>query len=360
MSLDRLSLAILGDIGHVNLQRWCESLAGAGIDLTVISFAKAPPGEYVAHQIPALHCATKLNYFFTVPYLRRLLNCVAPDVVVAYSVTGYGTLAALSEFHPVVQVTSGSDVLLAHTRPWLDYFARYSLQKADLVTAWAPHMAVAAHRLGADDNRIFVLPRGIPAKPFTSFCCRQPNSTEEPIRLICTRSLKAGYGIEHLLAVTAELKAIGLRFVLTMAGDGPLRAQVERQINQNGLDNEVQLMGFVPNHDLPKILADHDLYISLVPSDGVSASLLEAMGAGLLPIVPHHPANEYWIEHQKTGILLDAEDPAAIAQAIYVAAGDVALRTRARTVNPVLVQQKADMTTNAVLYKQRFAKLCTR
>jgi hypothetical protein len=52
--------------------------------------------------------------------------------------------------------------------------------------------------------------------------------------------------------------------------------------------------------------------------------------------------------------------PASSAQVIYTAAGDVALCIHTRIVNPALVQQRGDMTTNTALYNERFAQLCTR
>src|SRR5207302_8080691 len=133
-----------------------------------------------AQKIPTYHLPVrplpgKLHYFAAVPYVRRLLAAIQPDVVLAYYVTGYGTLAALAGSHPLVQVTSGSDVLVAPRNPMMKLLLRYTLSRADLVTAWAPHMAEAARRLGVSHGRIVVLPRGIPYQQFAKSRALRPS-----------------------------------------------------------------------------------------------------------------------------------------------------------------------------------------
>ena len=267
------------------------------------------------YQLPVRPLPCKLHYFTAVPHVQRLLATIQPDVLLAYYVTGYGTLAALTGFHPIVQVTSGSDVLIAPRNPMMNLLLRYTLRRADLVTAWAPHMAEAARRLGVSQARILALPRGIPYQQFANSRALPP-SVNDPITVISTRSLNSNYNIDRLLKAVSLLHRNGVACSITLAGEGPSRDQLVSCAEQLGMTNQVRFAGFVPNDQLPALLAQHNLYVSLIDSDGVSASLLEAMTAGLLPIVPDHPANRFWIRDGENGILLGDLSPDGIAQGI--------------------------------------------
>ena len=116
-------------------------------------------------------------------------------------------------------------------------------------------------------------------------------------------------------------------------------------------------MGFVPNDQLPTLLAQHNVYISLVESDGVSASLLEAMEVGLLPIVSDHLANRFWITPGINGLPLNNISPIAVASAISKAFCDLPLRQTAWEYNSKLVRERADLYHNSEIYTERFRKL---
>ncbi len=351
-----VKLILLGDAAHVNVQRWCQGLTKAGAEVHVLTFAGHVPQAAATHRLPAVPRLAKLRYFMTIPYVRRLIRTIRPEVVAAYYVTGYGTLAAWSGFHPLVQVTSGSDILLAPQHPILRHIVKFNLSRADLVTAWAPHMAQAARQVGVSDDRLFVLPRGIPARDFTSHHCPSP-SKDETIRLICTRTLKLSYHIDILIYAVQILKERGISSSLTLAGSGPLREELLALTRQLGIEQQVFFAGFVSNEHLPALLAEHNVYISPVKSDGVSASLLEAMAVGLLPIVPDHPANQLWIKSGDNGLLLGDPSPKDVAQAVMQALVDVELRQRAWRENPDRVRARADFDHNSQVFVERFQQL---
>jgi glycosyltransferase involved in cell wall biosynthesis len=78
-------------------------------------------------------------------------------------------------------------------------------------------------------------------------------------------------------------------------------------------------------------------------SDGTSASLLEALAAGLVPVVSRIRANESWIRDGENGFLFEVVDPADLAMTTACDRMDV--RERARKDNPALVRARADSAT---------------
>ena len=66
---------------------------------------------------------------------------------------------------------------------------------------------------------------------------------------------------------------------LLVAGDGPLRGRLEAQIQALKLEGKVRLLGARP--DVPEVLRASDLFALSSRNEGASATLLEAMAAGL-------------------------------------------------------------------------------
>jgi glycosyltransferase involved in cell wall biosynthesis len=76
---------------------------------------------------------------------------------------------------------------------------------------------------------------------------------------------------------------VGRRAVLVIGGDGSERPALERQIDQLGVRGRVRLLGW--RNDIHDLLSAFSLFSMSSRSEGTSISLLEAMSAGLPPVV---------------------------------------------------------------------------
>lgn len=123
---------------------------------------------------------------------------------------------------------------------------------------------------------------------------------------------------EPLLAIDAAERA-GPPFVLALAGDGPLAAEVQDRAGPT-----IRPLGF--RRDLAEILAAADVYVAPSRREGVSYALLEAMGAGLATVVADGPGSPEVVAD--AGIVVPAGDVAALAAAIVALSADPALRRR--------------------------------
>ena len=353
-----LRVALLADATSINVQRWCEGLSHAGADIHILTFGGEMPTAKGLYRLPTMRIPGKLHYFTALPHVRRLICTIQPHVVIAYYVTGYGMLGSLAGYHPLVQVTAGSDVLLAPRSPIMRGLVRFTLSRADLVTAWAPHMAEAVERLGVAQERIVVLARGIPFQHFVNKRPPSPTDSASPY-IISTRSLYPDYNAHVLVDAIRLLQDTGLTSFLTIAGEGPQRDELLALSQRLVLEPQVRFVGFVPNDQLPALLAKHNIYTSLVDSDGVSASLLEAMAIGLLPIVPDNAANRFWITSGENGLLLGDLSPASVAKAVREAILNLPLRQRAWQRNLQIVRDRADLYRNSAMFMEHFRRLAT-
>lgn len=340
-------VAIVGDASSPNVLRWTEGLRTAGASVAVASFERPPPswsGEFLPLR---LRQPGKGRYVLAWPAARRTLARWRPDVTAGYFVTGYGLLAALSAPGPLVQVGVGSDLLTTRPGTALARVVRFSLRRAGLVLVWSDELADAAVRLGADPDRLFVQPRGIPVAEFAAL---EPS---DGLAVVSTRSLRPRYRVDVLVDAMTHLPRDA---TLTIIGDGPSRPRLEEQVRRLRLADRVTFLGTTPNRDLPALLSRHAVHVSLSPHDGVSASLLEAMASGLVPVAVDNAANRSWVDDGRTGVLLTTVTPGSVARAV-LAAADPALRAAAGPVNREVVRRRADLHANARRTLERMRQL---
>ena len=339
-----MKVAVVGDAASINVQRWCEGLveADAEIDVEVVSFAHAWRPDIRVHRLP-LGSMGKARYVLLGPLVRWVVARIDPDVVVGYFVPGYGTLARAARRRPLVQITAGDDVLITPPGSFAHRQAARNLRAADLVIAWAPHMADAVTGFGVPRDRILVQPRGIPLDGYPL----SARADRSMARVVCTRSLRPEYRHDVLLRAMADPRCADL--FLTIVGDGPERNRLEALARELAIDGRVAFVGQVSNSQLASLLSGHDCYVSACDRDGVSASLLEAMAAGLVPVVSVHPANRWWIDDGVNGLLVQLS-PASVAAALERATTDDALRARAAAQNPAIVRERGDLATNMQVF----------
>jgi glycosyltransferase involved in cell wall biosynthesis len=101
---------------------------------------------------------------------------------------------------------------------------------------------------------------------------------------------------------------------LAIAGDGPLRKDLEAFANELNISDRVTFTGALP--DTPKFLSELDIFVLSSLSEGLPISLLEAMAAGL-PVVSTRAGgvDEVAIEGQ-TAFLAEPADTDGLAQAM--------------------------------------------
>lgn len=350
-----LRILLFGDAAHPNVEQWCGSLVAAGADVALASLRGHANSATENHRLPSPPVG-KLRYLFALPYARSLARRLEPDLVASYQVSGYGWLAAMAGRRPIVQVTTGSDVLRIAGRPVIRRIVFRNLRDADLVTAWAPHMQRATVAAGAYADKTFVCPRGIPATEFRAHRCEPPR-INQTVRIISTRAFRDPYRLDIVVEALAILRNLGERIELTLAGDGPARRKLQALIHRLGVTEAVRMPGHIPNRELARVLAEHHLYVSVIPSDGVSASLLEAMAVGLTPIVYDNEANRYWVKHRHNAVLGRLDDSHSLAAAIRHANRDFSTRLRARSENPRIVESRANSDINGRLFLGEFESL---
>ena len=347
----RLRIALVGDAGSTNVRDWAKGLESAGAHVDLISFRSGPDHDSKVHELrsPKLF-GPRSRYLLAGRSIRHLISRLEPDLIIGYFVTGYGTVARLSRRSPVVQVAVGSDVLVTPALSIAHLMARRNLKSAQLVVAWSPHLSDAIKSFGVDADRIVSLTGGIPLE----LIANRGKLTGDPHKLVVSRSLSRYYKHEILIQALSKLDDVDA--CLTLIGTGPQRDELQRVAFDLGLTERVEFTGWLTGESKLEKLCENGIYVSACPTDGASASLLEAMAIGLFPIVADHVSNREWIVDGENGFLVEGT-PDAYAMAVRRAINSPELVQDSRQINRDLVFKHADLRKNSSLFVDMFTNL---
>lgn len=106
--------------------------------------------------------------------------------------------------------------------------------------------------------------------------------SNEEFVVLTVRRLTRRMGLDLLLETIAHLRAGGLVLRCLIAGDGPLRGELEALSARLGLAESVRFLGFVPDEQLPALYRSADLFV--VPSraeENFGLIVLEAAACGV-------------------------------------------------------------------------------
>jgi glycosyltransferase involved in cell wall biosynthesis len=129
-------------------------------------------------------------------------------------------------------------------------------------------------------------------------------------------------GYDDLLLGFPEVLAQHRTAQLVLIGSGPLEHDLHSLAEQLCISRHVTFTGH--RNDVEALYAAMDVYVQPSLWEGLPYALLEAMGRGLPVIATNVPGNADLVEDDKTGILVPAGTPSAIAQSIIVLLDDPA------------------------------------
>ena len=137
--------------------------------------------------------------------------------------------------------------------------------------------------------------------------------------------------------ITACRSSYSLR--ATLIGDGYSRAACEQQVAEAGLSGSISFTGPLPPSQVQARLLEAQAILLMSDFEGLPIALLEAMAAGVVPVVRRIPSGiPELVDHERTGLLV-SEDPAEAARALRRLADDPDLWRHCSTAARDLVAQ---------------------
>lgn len=141
-------------------------------------------------------------------------------------------------------------------------------------------------------------------------------------------------GWPDLLAACHLLAERGVAFQCAIYGDGPLKADLKRQIQESGLRDRVALRGACAHEQLPDIYRSATIF-ALAPCiaadgdrDGIPNVLMEAMASGLPVVTTPVGGILELVQADASGLIVPERDAVALADALERLLVDPGLRER--------------------------------
>ena len=131
-------------------------------------------------------------------------------------------------------------------------------------------------------------------------------------------------GMIHLVRAAALLRDQLPEAGTEIAGEGPERPALESEIRRLGLEGRVRLLGW--QADLYPVMEQWSIYVQPSVIEPFGMTTVEAMHAGLPVVATRGAGLEEIVLDGATGILVEAENPEAIAGAVLRLTRDPALR----------------------------------
>jgi glycosyltransferase involved in cell wall biosynthesis len=250
--------------------------------------------------------------------LRQLLKSSDVLHVQAVGISGLDgfVAAAMSRMRPVIVTHHGT---LSWFAPQRDLLAdvTFWIEKRLASQIVVPYAAAAAEMTaeGIAEHQTRIIPFCVDEQLFAGLA-----ATPAPgeLTLVTVARMVDGKGHIELLAALARLSPRYPKIRALFIGDGPIRGQIEAEIDRLGLRSVVDCKGHVDHRDVPALMLR--AHVVVLPSyengEMFPLCLLEGMALGLPAIGTHWSGIPDIIEDGKTGILIAPRDENGLVDAI--------------------------------------------
>ena len=247
----------------------------------------------------------------TFPLIEALRRCRCQRVHVHFGgpALEYVALACSVLRKPFTVTLHGSDIFL---RP-LKALRKLCTLAQRVITVSSFNRNYLRDQFGIPIGKVDVVTCGID----TEFFSPGPETPRRiPGRIVTVARLSPEKGHIYLLEAAERLRDAGVQFEWRMIGDGPLRAQLESMAQKRGLSGRVHFLGMQDARSVLTELRQSCIFALGSTSEAAPVSYFEAM-ATETPVVGTRVRGvpEFVLEGE-TGFLVDAEDPAALADRV--------------------------------------------
>ncbi len=222
------------------------------------------------------------------------------------AVGALGALAAARHRLPVSLSFIGMDfkqILRRESAPlWL------AVRYAKLITVTGERMRSGLIERGVPSQKIRILPHCIDTERFS------PGSAEPDLDIISVGQLIPRKRMDVVIEAVALLRDRGITVRAGILGAGPLEKELARQIEERKVGDRVELLGY--RNDVEAVVRRARIFALVSDWEGVPFAMIEAICAGLVPVVTDVGTISDWIRDDDNGHIVPVGDPRALADVI--------------------------------------------
>jgi len=187
-------------------------------------------------------------------------------------------------------------------------------QEGDLFLAEGPFLKSKLMELGCPEEKIKIQRIGIPVEKIM-FRPRMAKGPGEKVILIFTGRFMEKKGLIYALMAMKEVWKRSDNFEFRIIGDGPLKSEIVRYIEENQMGHYVKMLGFLSYDEYIKESQRADIFVhpSVTAQDGDSeggapTTILEAQAAGMPIVSTHHADIPNIVIPDESALLSDERD----------------------------------------------------
>lgn len=292
-----------------------------------------------------------------------------PNVLHAHWLLPNGFIAAVAAHRlgiPLVVSVPGSDAQVAGKNPLFRSMARFVFRQADLLTANSEALRDSVVSLGADPAKFDMIIYG------TDPAALRPDATGvEALRaelgiprgalvLLCVGRMVYKKGFDVLVRALAEPVLAQRSVVAVMVGQGDQWAEWQALAVSLGVAERVRWVGNVPKDRIGVYYNLADILVMPAvsrPADGLNVCVLDAMSCAKPVVGSNVAGNPLAVVDEVTGLLVQEQDPAALAASLARLADDPATRQRMGAAGRARIEQELGWPHLARRYTDHFARL---
>ena len=288
--------------------------------------------------------------------LWRVAKKEKPDLIHAHWVLPQGFVAAMVGKMlkiPVVITAHAGDVFPLNNMIFR-FLSRLTFNSAAAFTVNSYFTKSAVAKIAKRPIRI--IPMGVDLKLFSSASAHAAaavrkkygvngKSGKDGKMLLFVGRLAEKKGVTYLIAAMKAVVKAFPNSKLVVVGDGPEKSALLQQSRQLGLSSSIIFAGNIPNTDLPSFYKASDVFVlpSIVDSsgdtEGLGVVLLEAIAAGTPVVASDVGGIPDIVIKNKTGLLVEQKNPAALAAAIVLLLKNYRLRKKIAAAAKILVEK---------------------
>ena len=290
--------------------------------------------------------------------LAKLIRSHKIDHLHAHFASAATTVARLASFFSSVPYT-----FTAHAKDIFHEDTDYEILRSKLrdasgtVTVSDFNIDFLRKKFGPDSSKVQRVYNGLDLK---NLLYKKPENRESLI--ITVGRLVEKKGINVLVDACKILSQRGCTFHCRIIGQGEFETKIRSQINDNGLEQTVELVGVLPRSEVVQNFYDAQVFV--LPAiigqdgnrDGLPTSILESMALGTPCISTDVTGIPEVVKQNETGLVVPQNDPVSLANALEKLLSDQKIGIKLSENARKLIESQFNITKNSADIRKIFEK----
>jgi hypothetical protein len=281
--------------------------------------------------------------------LRAFIQDVQPDIIHAMRIPYEGMLTAEAlsgmtiKTRFIVSVWGNDFTLHAPSTPLMSYYTRKTMKSVHALHADCERDVRLAQTWGLSlDKPTLVTPGNGGIRSDVFYPPSEPVTNPTIINPRGFRSYVKNEAFFKSIPLVLAKRSDARFICSSMQGE----SQALQWMKELKIEHAVQLNPPLSHTQMGDVFRSAQVVVSPSIHDGTPNSLLEGMACGCFPIAGDLESIREWITHAQNGLLVDPNNPQAIADAILIALEREDLRREAAGLNAKIISARAEYGGN--------------